>query len=71
MKRDHRIPMSPRPKFEQSNWLLELKATGEPVVVLDKTFFELCELMNAEYGTDAWELHDREFIGVTPIAKAV
>lgn len=71
MKRDHRIPMSPKPKFDQSNWLLEVKATKEVVVVLDKTFFELHELMNAEYGIDGWELHDRELTGGTPIALAV
>ena len=63
--------MSPMPKFDQSNWLLEVKATKEVVVVLNKTFFELHELMNAEYGIDGWDLGYREHTDGTPIALAV
>jgi hypothetical protein len=70
MKRDHRIPMSPKPRCDQSHWLVEVKASGEPIVVLDKTFSELHELMNAKFGIDGWELHDRELTG-TLIAQAV
>ena len=63
MKRDHRIPDQPQ-KFRMDIWLVEVKETGEPIVVLNKTFMELNTLMNEEFGINGWEIHDRESTGM-------
>jgi hypothetical protein len=61
-KTDCRIPAA-RPRSDASHWLVEVLATGEAVVVIGKTYIELCRLMNAEHGSRGWELHDREETG--------
>lgn len=59
---DCRIPAA-LPRSDVSHWLVEVLDTGEAVVVVGKTYIELCRLMNAEYGSHGWELHDREETG--------
>jgi hypothetical protein len=63
MRRDPRIPDRPQ-KFRKDIWLVEVKETGEPIVVLNKTFMELNTLMNEEFGINGWEIHDRESTGM-------
>lgn len=66
MRRDPRIPDRPQ-KFRKDIWLVEVKETGEPIVVLNKTFMELNTLMNEEFGINGWEIHDRESTGMLTV----
>jgi len=63
MRIDHRIPKGPR-RFAEDTWLIEVRESGEAVVVENMTYLQLNEWANHKFGLFGWELHDRQETGV-------
>ena len=56
---------APRPsnggvqQLDRSDWLVEVISTGEVLIIIDRTYLELCDELDESHPSD-WELWDRE-----------